>query len=104
MILPNAKEAKHKAWLYRILTRIYDDHTLAASLYFKGGTCAAMRGFWIDTRWILILIMSLRKMKWTALEKMEEIFIKIGLEIKKKVKIRRSIFCAIRRLPTSETL
>ena len=45
MILPNAKEAKHKAWLYRILTRIYDDHTLAASLYFKGGTCAAMRGF-----------------------------------------------------------
>ena len=44
MILPNPKEAKHKAWLYRLLSEIYENQLLAASLYFKGGTCAAMRG------------------------------------------------------------
>lgn len=47
MILPNPKEAKHKAWLYRLLAAIYDNRTLASALYFKGGTCAAMRG-WLD--------------------------------------------------------
>jgi len=45
MILPNPKNAKHKAWLYRLLSAIYDDSFLAGALYFKGGTCAAMRGF-----------------------------------------------------------
>lgn len=44
MILPNPKEAKHKAWLYRLLAAIYDNRILASALYFKGGTCAAMRG------------------------------------------------------------
>lgn len=85
MILPNPKEAKHKAWLYRILTHIYDDHTLAASLYFKGGTCAAMRGFLdrysVDLDFDYIApqneMNNIRK-------RMEEIFRKIGLEIKEK--------------------
>jgi len=45
MILPSPKDAKHKAWLYRLLGAIYDDPFLASALYFKGGTCAAMRGF-----------------------------------------------------------
>lgn len=45
MILPNPKDAIHKAWLYRLLIHIYDNQVLANSLYFKGGTCAAMRGF-----------------------------------------------------------
>jgi len=47
MILPNQKEAAHKAWLYRLLAAIYDNRILASALYFKGGTCAAMRG-WLD--------------------------------------------------------
>lgn len=44
MILPHPRDAKHKAWLYRLLTQISDNQLLANSLYFKGGTCAAMRG------------------------------------------------------------
>lgn len=43
--LPKPKDAKHKAWLYRALTGIYDDAALAKALYFKGGTCAALLGY-----------------------------------------------------------
>ena len=45
MILPNLKDAIHKAWLYRLLSAIYDNQNLSNVLYFKGGTCAAMLGF-----------------------------------------------------------
>jgi len=45
MLLPNPKDAIHKAWLYRLLKKIYDNQLLASSLYFKGGTCAAMLGY-----------------------------------------------------------
>ncbi|OGQ45132.1 MAG: hypothetical protein A3H42_01915 [Deltaproteobacteria bacterium RIFCSPLOWO2_02_FULL_46_8] len=47
MILPNKKEAIHKAWLYRVLEAIADDAHLPSVLYFKGGTCASMLG-WLD--------------------------------------------------------
>jgi len=47
IILPNKKDAIHKAWLYRILEEIADDPYLPAVLYFKGGTCASMLG-WLD--------------------------------------------------------
>ena len=47
MIVPNKKDAIHKAWLYRILEAIADDLYLASILYFKGGTCASMLG-WLD--------------------------------------------------------
>jgi predicted nucleotidyltransferase component of viral defense system len=42
MILPNPKDAIHKAWLYRLLKAFYSDHLISKHLYFKGGTCAAM--------------------------------------------------------------
>jgi predicted nucleotidyltransferase component of viral defense system len=45
IILPNRKDALHKAWLYRVITGIYDNAMLADVLYFKGGTCAAMLGY-----------------------------------------------------------
>jgi len=45
MILPNQNDAIHKAWLYRTLSAIVDDNYLSTHLRFKGGTCAAMRGF-----------------------------------------------------------
>lgn len=45
MLIPHPEDAVHKAWLYRLLTAIADDETLPRLLYFKGGTCAAMRGF-----------------------------------------------------------
>ena len=44
MITLNPQDAIHKAWLYRILIAIIDNNNLH-SLYFKGGTCAAMAGF-----------------------------------------------------------
>ena len=47
MILPQPKDAVHKAWLYRTLTTICDEPKLASALAFKGGTCAAMLG-WLD--------------------------------------------------------
>jgi predicted nucleotidyltransferase component of viral defense system len=45
MILPQPRDAVHKAWLYRVLTGIYSEPALAQALYFKGGTCAAMLGY-----------------------------------------------------------
>lgn len=45
MILPNPKDAIHKAMMYRLLIGVLDERILASSLYFKGGTCAAMLGF-----------------------------------------------------------
>lgn len=45
MILPQSRDAVHKAWLYRVLAGIYDDAILARLLYFKGGTCAALLGY-----------------------------------------------------------
>jgi len=44
MITLNSQDAVHKAWLYRTLIAILDNSNLQ-SLYFKGGTCAAMGGF-----------------------------------------------------------
>ena len=40
----HAQLARHRVQLYRLLIGILDDPQLAAACYFKGGTCAAMRG------------------------------------------------------------
>lgn len=45
LILPKPEDAVHKAWLYRVLSAVYDSASLASLLYFKGGTCAAMLGY-----------------------------------------------------------
>lgn len=47
MILPNKKDAIHKAWLYRILEAVADNSYLSGVLYFKGGTSASMLG-WLN--------------------------------------------------------
>ena len=83
MILPNPKEARHKAWLYRLLAGIYDDQFLASALYFKGGTCAAMRGlldrFSIDLDFDYVA----GKTEIEAVRKnMEKVFKALGLQIK----------------------
>lgn len=44
-ILPHKKDALHKAWMFRVLRVVADDAHLTKALVFKGGTCAAMRGF-----------------------------------------------------------
>lgn len=45
MLVPRKEDSIHKAWLLRLLTAICEHPKLSQSLGFKGGTCAAMRGF-----------------------------------------------------------
>lgn len=45
MLLPHKKDVIHKVWLLRLLTAIAENTYLSSRLGFKGGTCAAMRGF-----------------------------------------------------------
>jgi predicted nucleotidyltransferase component of viral defense system len=47
MILPKTSDAAHKVQMYRLLTAILNDNWLSQQLIFKGGTCAALRG-WLD--------------------------------------------------------
>ena len=85
MLLPNPKDAVHRAWLYRTLIAIVDDSELSHYFCFKGGTCAAMRGylnrFSVDLDFDFVgetkEIQAMRK-------KLEKIFSSLGLEIKDK--------------------
>lgn len=45
LILPDKKDAIHKAWMFRVLRAVADDAHITKALVFKGGTCAAMRNF-----------------------------------------------------------
>jgi len=87
MILPHKKDAIHKAWLYRLLSAIYDNRALAEQLYFKGGTCAAMLG-WLD-RFSVDLDFDCKAKAGGARQvqkDMESVFADLGLEIKDKSK------------------
>lgn len=93
MILPNSKDAVHKAWLYRLLAELYDDPLIAGNLYFKGGTCAAMLG-WLD-RFSVDLdfdYTGLKKDIESVRKNMERIFSRLGLEIKDKSKAAPQYF------------
>ncbi len=83
MILPRPNDALHRAWLFRVLERVASSPFLVSVLYFKGGTCAAMRG-WLD-RFSVDLDFDfmgrpgeMRKTK----RHLEDIFRQLGLEIK----------------------
>jgi len=82
MILPRAKDAIHKAWLYRLLSFLLDDIDISQNLYFKGGTCASMLG-WLD-RFSVDLDFDLKQGvdKKSLRTKFYKIFSKLGLEIK----------------------
>ncbi|MBU0647157.1 nucleotidyl transferase AbiEii/AbiGii toxin family protein [Patescibacteria group bacterium] len=85
MILPNPKDAKHKAWLYRLLIGIYDNPVLSSSLYFKGGTCAAMCGFLDRFSIDLDFDFVAQKNEEEIIKKnLEKVFKNLGLEIKEK--------------------
>ena len=85
MILPNLKDAQHKAWLYRLLAEIYNNQILSSALYFKGGTCAAMRGildrFSIDLDFDFV---AQKKESEIIKKNLEKIFKNLGLDIKEK--------------------
>jgi predicted nucleotidyltransferase component of viral defense system len=93
MILPDPKDAVHKAWLYRLLTKIYDDAALSGTLYFKGGTCAAMLGyldrFSVDLDFDLI---GTQSDVGNTRAHLEKIFSELGLTIKDKSKITPQYF------------
>lgn len=83
MQLPKPQDAKHKKWLYKVLSAFYDDSYLARVLYFKGGTCAAMLGlldrFSVDLDFDLVG----EKIDLPEVQKqMEKIFKKLKLKIK----------------------
>lgn len=83
MILPNSKDAVHKAWLYRLLAEIYDNPALANALYFKGGTCAAMLGY-LDRFSVDLdfdFVGDIKSAKETQ-KNLEKVFLNLGLEIK----------------------
>jgi len=82
MILPNPKESRHKAWLYRLLMALLDEPEIASQIYFKGGTCAAMLGFLdrysVDLDFDFKKGADLEKLR----EKFHQIFEKINLKVK----------------------
>src|SRR3989338_2833350 len=86
MILPNPKDALHKAMMYRLLISILDHKNLASKLYFKGGTCASMLGF-LD-RFSIDLDFDLKKCadKKTVREKLQSIFDDLNFTIKEQAK------------------
>ncbi|MFC1595905.1 nucleotidyl transferase AbiEii/AbiGii toxin family protein [Candidatus Margulisiibacteriota bacterium] len=84
MLLPRPEYAVHKAWMYRLLIAIADQQLLSGSLRFKGGTCAAMRGFLdrfsVDLDFDLVLPENNKAVQ----KELEKIFKKAGLIIKDK--------------------
>ena len=88
MVLPDKKDAIHKAWLYRVLEAIADDGYLAGVLYFKGGTCASMLG-WLD-RFSVDLDFDYSGSTTSDIDaaraSLEKIFNVLGLSIKDKSK------------------
>ena len=73
----------HKVWLCRVLTLIVDNPELAKVLRFKGGTCAAMRGFLNRFSVDLDFDIIAEKNELPKLRKIcKSIFEKSGLEIK----------------------
>lgn len=85
MLLPCKQDVIHKAWLLRLLTAICEDSLLSKKFGFKGGTCAAMRGFLnrfsVDLDFDMLAKENEMPDIRTALEK---IFVDLGLEIKDK--------------------
>lgn len=83
MITPKPQDAKHKAWLFRLLSALFDDPFLAGVLYFKGGTCAALCGF-LDRFSVDLDFDYIGDEKDIAetRQKMEVVFKKLDLEIK----------------------
>jgi predicted nucleotidyltransferase component of viral defense system len=87
LILPQSKDAIHKAWLYRLLLALTNEKYLSEKLYFKGGTCAAMLGY-LD-RFSVDLDFDFMGKKDDLSEAriiLEKLFQKLGLEIKDQSK------------------
>jgi len=87
MLIPNAHDAIHRAWMLRLLSAIADDRTLAALLCFKGGTCAAMRDLLDRFSVDLDFDLHSRDDIATARKHLEKIFTALDLVIKDQSKV-----------------
>lgn len=87
MLLPNAQDTVHRAWLLRLLSAIADDRVLMEMLRFKGGTCAAMRNlldrFSVDLDFDLLPEGDIDKTR----KRLEKIFSALQLTIKDSSKV-----------------
>jgi len=82
MIVIKPEDSIHRSWLYKLLIEILDNKKLAASLFFKGGTCATMLGF-LD-RFSLDLNFDLKNGvdKKVVRKELKKTFVVLGLKVK----------------------
>ncbi|MDZ7586232.1 MAG: nucleotidyl transferase AbiEii/AbiGii toxin family protein [Patescibacteria group bacterium] len=82
MIVPRAKDIKHKYYMLRLLRAVLTDKYLPHQLQFKGGTYAALRGlldrFSVDLDFDLPEKTEIKKVR----ERLNKIFDSLGLVIK----------------------
>ncbi|EKD43214.1 MAG: hypothetical protein ACD_72C00407G0004 [uncultured bacterium] len=106
MIIPKPADTLHKAWLYRLLTKLADDIWLTQHLYFKGGTCAALLNrldrFSVDLDFDFIeatptTILACRT-------KLKQHFSDLGLTIKDESKIGLQYFLKYAALPNQRSI
>lgn len=83
MLTPLPSDALHRGWLFRLLTAICEQPFLSQHIGFKGGTCAAMRGFLnrfsIDLDFDLLIE---EKEMVRVKENLEKVFHSLELKIK----------------------
>ncbi|OQX70850.1 hypothetical protein B6D52_03325 [Candidatus Parcubacteria bacterium 4484_255] len=82
----NKEQARHEAYMYRLLSSMLDDKDLACKIFFKGGTCARMLGyldrFSVDLDFDLDKSADKKKLR----QKLHNIFNSLGLSIKDESK------------------
>jgi len=90
MLLPDKKDALHKAWLLRTLEAVADDVFLSQTLYFKGGTCASLLGWLPRFSVDLDFDYAGDEKDKASIEKtrrsLEKVFVTVGLSIKDRSK------------------
>lgn len=86
MILPSRQDAIHKAMMYRLLSAILDNPILPASLFFKGGSCAAMLGYLDRFSIDLDFDLGAKSNKDELKKELEKVIGENGFEIGKKSK------------------
>lgn len=95
MIIPRPQDTIHKAWLYRLLTKVADDSSIMEQLHFKGGTCAAMLGYL--NRFSVDLDFEANELDQNAVaslrQKLEKIFSDLGLTVKQFSKVGIQYIC-----------
>lgn len=94
MKIPNTKALAHKNQLYRTLRAIYKDNVLANTLYFKGGTYAALSGrldrFSVDLDFDILPLEKAEKDELR--DKLKFIFTNLQLETKDESKNHLQFF------------